>query len=187
MAHLSLAEKVLLVEEGCRARGIPHAFGGALALAYYATPRATIDIDVNVFVEVSRADEVLDLLETLGAEPPSEAERAHLVRDGQTRVRWDGTPVDLFFAYDALHESCLQRRRRVPFGEGDSIHVLSAEDLLVFKALFDREKDWRDLEELAFALGPTLDAAYAKDWMARITGVDDGRYDKLAALLDRYA
>jgi hypothetical protein len=187
VARLSLAEKVLLVEEGCRARGIPHAFGGALALAYYATPRATIDIDVNVFVSVERADEVLDLLATLGADPPTEPERARLVRDGQARVRWDGTPVDLFFAYDALHASCLERRRRVPFGDGDAIHVLSAEDLLIFKALFDRDKDWRDLEELAFALGADLDATYARDWMARITGPDDERYAKLEGILDRYA
>ena len=49
MATVSLSEKVLLIEEGLRQRRIPHAFGGALALAYYATPRATIDIDVNVF------------------------------------------------------------------------------------------------------------------------------------------
>ena len=57
VAGPSLPEKVLLLEEGFAGRGIPHAFGGALALAYYATPRATVDIDVNVFVPVARADE----------------------------------------------------------------------------------------------------------------------------------
>ena len=36
----------------------PHAFGGALALAYYAEPAATIDIDLNVFVAVDRFDDV---------------------------------------------------------------------------------------------------------------------------------
>ncbi|HKJ24815.1 MAG TPA: hypothetical protein VKB65_08350 [Myxococcota bacterium] len=187
MASPSLAEKVLRLEEGCRARGIPHAFGGALALAYYATPRATIDIDLNVFVAVERADEVLDLLAALGADPLSEAERPRLVRDGQARVRWAGTPVDLFFAYDALHASCLERRRRMPFGDGDAIHVLSAEDLLVFKAVFDREKDWRDLEELAFALGPELDGAYASGWLERIVGESDPRFARVAALLERWA
>jgi hypothetical protein len=28
--------------------GMPYAIGGALALAYYATPRATVDVDINV-------------------------------------------------------------------------------------------------------------------------------------------
>jgi hypothetical protein len=185
-ARLSLADKVLLLEEGCTGRGIPHAFGGAIALAYYATPRATIDIDLNVFVPTERADDVLGLLADLGAEPPAEAERARLVRDGQARVRWQGTPVDLFFAYDALHASCLERRRTLPFGDGETLHVLSAEDLAIFKALFDRDKDWRDLEELVFALGPELDAAYARNWMERIVGPSDPRYEKLDALLARF-
>ena len=132
MATISLSEKVLLLEEGLRQHGIPHAFGGAIALAYYATPRATIDIDVNLFVSVERADEVLHLLESLGAEPLRKGERTRLKRDEQARVHWDRTPLDLFFSYDALHDSCLERRQRVPFGEGDAIHVLSAEDLLVF-------------------------------------------------------
>ncbi len=182
----TLSEKVLRIEEGLRQRGIPHAFGGALALAYYATPRATVDIDVNLFVSVERADEVLALLEVLGATPPGAADRARLERDEQVRIAWGRTPVDLFFAYDALHASCLERRRQMPFGERDAIHVLSAEDLLLFKAIFDRDKDWRDLEELVFAQADVLDAAYARDWLVRIVGRDDPRYGRLDALLARY-
>ena len=187
MAAPSLSEKVLLIEEGLRRRRIPHAFGGAIALAYYATPRATIDIDVNVFLPVSRAGEVLELLEVLGAEPLGEAERARLAREEQARVYWDRTPVDLFFSYDALHESCLERRRRVPFGEGDAIHVLAAEDLLVFKVLFDRDKDWRDIEELAYAMSGELDAAYAKGWLQRILDESDPRYGRICEVLERHA
>jgi hypothetical protein len=187
VAALSLSEKVLLLEEGFRQRPIPHAFGGAIALAYYATPRATIDIDVNVFVSVDRADEVLGLLEELGAEPLRDEERAQLERDEQVRVHWDTTPVDLFFSYDALHESCLERRQRLPFGDGDTIHVLAAEDLLVFKALYDREKDRRDIEELVYAMADELDAACAKNWMQRIAGEEDLRYRRLCEVLDRYA
>jgi hypothetical protein len=182
----TLSEKVLLIEEGLRQRRIPHAFGGAIALAYYATPRATIDIDLNVFVPVERADEVLGLLEVLGAEPASDEERARLLRDEQLRVYWGTTPVDLFFAYDALHESCLERRQRLPFGAGDWIHVLSAEDLLIFKALFDREKDWRDIEELVYAMAGELDAAYARGWLARIAGEVDPRSRRLDELLARH-
>jgi len=185
VAGPTLSEKVLLIEEGFARRRIPHAFGGAIALAYYATPRATIDIDVNVFAGVERADEVLGALEGLGAEPLRELERARLARDDQARVLWDGTPVDLFFAYDPLHESCLARRRRVPFGEGDAIHVLAPEDLLVFKALFDRDKDWRDIEELVYAMADELDADYARDWLARIAGERDARTRRLGEILDR--
>ena len=172
----SLSEKVLLIEATLRSARIPHAFGGAIALAYYATPRATIDIDVNVFVESERADEVLDALARLGADAPTESESARLRRDGQARIRWGATPVDLFFSYDAFHDACMERRRAFPFGEGETIHVLAAEDLVVFKTIFDRDKDWRDITELVFAVGDELDADWIESWLERIVGREDERY-----------
>src|SRR5262249_14713784 len=45
---LSLPERILAIDRALVA--VPHAFGGALALAYYAEPRATVDIDLNVFL-----------------------------------------------------------------------------------------------------------------------------------------
>jgi hypothetical protein len=185
--HPSLSEKVLRIEEGFRLRRIPHAFGGAIALAYYATPRATVDIDVNVFVGVDRADEVLGLLVALGANPLRAEERARLRREEQARVHWAATPIDLFFSYDALHESCLERRRRVPFGDGDAIHVLAAEDLLIFKVLFDRDKDWRDVEELVYAMAGELDVPYASGWLEKIVGKADPRLRRLREVAERHA
>jgi hypothetical protein len=180
---LQLSEKLLLIEEALTRQRIPHAFGGAIALAYYATPRATIDIDLNVFVPVSRADDVLQVFGSLGSEPLPPEERERLQRDEQARLRWEGTPIDLFFAYDAFHDSCLARRRVFPFGEGDSIHVLSAEDLVVFKVMFDRDKDWRDIGELSYALAGELDSAYLRHWLDRILGIDDPRRGRLRELL----
>lgn len=179
----SLSEKVLLIEATMQSARIPHAFGGAIALAYYATPRATIDIDVNVFVESERADEVLSALARLGAEAPTDSERVRLARDGQARIRWGATPVDLFFSYDAFHDACMERRCAFPFGEDETIHVLAAEDLVVFKAIFDRDKDWRDITELVFAVGDELDADWVERWLDRIVGREDERYRRCLAAL----
>jgi hypothetical protein len=59
---LPLDEKVLAIHRALARARIPHAFGGALALAYYATPRGTIDIGVNVFVRAVGAPRVLRAL-----------------------------------------------------------------------------------------------------------------------------
>jgi len=179
----SLSEKVLLIETAMARGRVAHAFGGAIALAYYATPRATIDIDLNVFVDTARAGDVLSLLERLGAQAPTPGEQERLARDGQARIHWDGTPIDLFFAYDAFHTACLERRRVVPFGEGDAIHVLSAEDLTVFKCIFDRPKDWRDLAELVYAQSGELDDVYIVSWLERIVGRDDARFTRFEETL----
>jgi hypothetical protein len=101
---------------------------------------------------------------------------------GQTRLRWEHTPIDLFFSTDALHESCMARVRRVPFG-ADEIPILSAEDLAVFKAVFDRPKDWSDLAEMLYAQGPAFDAAYVTGWLRRILTEDDARLAHFEALV----
>ncbi len=50
---MGLPEKIIAIHEHLAAAGLPHAFGGALALAWCTgRARGTIDIDVNVFVDV---------------------------------------------------------------------------------------------------------------------------------------
>ena len=65
MTGLTLAQRILALEDALA--GVPHAFGGALALAYYAEPRTTVDIDLNVFLPPARYDEIAGKLEKLGA------------------------------------------------------------------------------------------------------------------------
>ncbi len=140
---LSLPEKLLATSNSLKAARLPFAFGGAIALAYHVRhPRGTNDLDVNVFVSEGRAGDVL------AAMPPGvrivDADRAALTRDGQTRVWWGGTPIDLFLSVAQLHEWVAGRVLTVPFS-GELIPVLDAESLAIFKILFGRPKDWVDL------------------------------------------
>jgi hypothetical protein len=175
---MNLAERVVALHQALAA--IPHAFGGALALAYYAEPRATIDIDLNLFVASSEYPAVAAVLTSLGATPDDESgERVR--RDGQARVMWDATPLDLFFAYDAFHRAAARAVRSVPFAEVD-IPILAVEHLVVCKVVFDRPKDWVDIDAIV-ADGTTVDAAEVLRWLGRIIGDDDPRYDRVAAVL----
>jgi len=179
-----LDEKVIQLSKALEAAGLPHAFGGALALAYYGTPRGTHDIDVNFFVPADQAGSALALLEALGVDPANEEQRERIERDGQVRLHWQHTPLDLFFSYDSLHDACMERRRRVPFGEDAEIFILSAEDLLIFKCIFDRPKDWNDMAEMLYAMGDDLDTRYTTGWLERILNDDDHRLARYRALLD---
>jgi hypothetical protein len=160
---------------------VPHAFGGALALAYYAEPRATIDIDLNVFVGVDRVHDVVEPFSSIGV---SMAGAIDLIRrDGQARVFWDETPVDLFFAYDAFHEAAAAKRRLVPFADA-TIPILAVEHLVVCKVIFNLPKDWIDIEAI-LAVGTPIDLAEVLRWVARIAGDDDPRYERAVAVLTR--
>ncbi|MDQ1404287.1 MAG: hypothetical protein QOG03_2603 [Actinomycetota bacterium] len=175
----SLPDKVLAISHALDA--VPHAFGGALALAYYAEPRATIDIDLNVFVPPGRYPDIAGVLATIGVDTSPANMAAAIERDGQGRLFWDATPVDLFFAYDPFHEAAARAKRRVPFAE-DEIWILAADHLTVAKVVFDRPRDWIDIEAM-LAVGTSIDTAEVLRWVGRIAGDDDRRYDRIAALL----
>ncbi|MFN0145722.1 MAG: hypothetical protein ACKVT1_04370 [Dehalococcoidia bacterium] len=160
--------------------GIPHALGGALAYNYYGVPRATGDVDFNVFLSVEDGRRTLECLTDLGisVSPPV---LAQLDREWQVRVDLDGRFVDLFFAYHPFHQSCRERATRRPFGDGD-VAVLSAEDLVVFKTIFNRTRDWADIERLFQVQGTRFDIAYALRWLDDILGPDDSSRMRLANL-----
>lgn len=151
---------------------ILYAVGGAIALGYYGEPRATIDIDVNVFVLEEEASGVLGLLEPLGFDAITPEVLKRAATTGQVRLEWDGTLVDLFFVNHDFHRECLRHIREVPFGSM-TIWILGCEDLMVFKMAFNRRKDWLDIEQLLFVR--EIDLAYLRRWMRAFFGSDDER------------
>lgn len=176
---LSLPQKVIAIHEALDAAKVPHAIGGALALAYYAEPRATIDVDVNVFVPTERWPRVRDALSPLGVNVGVDA--AALNRNGQARLWWDRNPVDLFFSYVPFHDEMQRAARRVPFAE-TTIPILSPEHLAVCKAMFDRPKDWLDIEQILVATDP-LDRSEIEAWLEGMVGEDDQRMKRLREIL----
>jgi hypothetical protein len=76
----------------------------------------------------------------------------------------------------------MKRRRRVDF-YGDPIHVLSAEDLVTYKATFDRSKDWEDIAGVLYACPEPLDLDYVRGWLARIDSPEGARLARLERLI----
>lgn len=175
---MDLPERIVALHLAFSDASVPHAFGGALALAWCTQQaRGTIDVDINVFVPPS------DLHQVLGALPPGmtwdDDDIAAISRDGQVRLWWDRTPVDLFFSTTEFHDQVVDRVRLEPF-LGHDLPFLSCGDLAVFKAFFDRTRDWADLEEMAAA--GTLDVTGVLGVLVHYLGVDDHRIERLRSL-----
>jgi hypothetical protein len=179
-----LASKIVAVHEMLDSMRVAHQFGGAVALAWYRSPRATTDIDLNVTVAPTDAEPVLGALAYLGV-TISRAARTAIGRDGQARLDWDGSYLDLFFATLDLHREMALYAREVEFGPV-RIPILSPEHLIVCKAVFDRPKDWVDIEEMR-AWGTAIDATEALGRIERLLGRDSEQYVRLAGLLEATA
>ena len=139
---------------------MPHQFGGALALAWYRNPRATTDIDVNLTLPPEAAEPVLRMLGPARRHGRRPRTGRVIAVDGQARLDWDGSYLDVFFAtIDLPPRHGRARARMVRFGAVD-IPILAPEDLIVCKAIFDRPKDWLDIEEM-LRWGTEVDAVRA--------------------------
>jgi len=175
---VGLPAKMLAIHGGLASARIDHAFGGALALAWCTQQaRGTIDLDVNVFVGPDRTDEALAALPS-GVIATNE-ERALLGRDGQARLWWATTPVDVFLNTTPFHEDVATRVRWEPFA-GATLPFLGCQDLAVFKAFFNRTRDWADLEAMREA--GTLDVPAVAGVLTGFLGGDDERVARLLAL-----
>jgi hypothetical protein len=173
-----LVDRLLAVHGALDAARLPHAFGGAIALAYCTEePRGTRDIDVNVFVDASHAPEVLSSLPTGVVVTDGDVQAA--LTDGQVRLWWDETPVDVFLDVHDFHREVAAGARIVPFA-GTDIPVLGCVELVVFKAFFSRTKDWADIEAILDA--GTVDITPALGWLVRLLGADHDSTKRLAAL-----
>lgn len=178
---MDLSGKIAHLHEVLTAAELPHAFGGALALAWCTErARGTIDIDINIFVGISDRKRVFDAL-------PEDVkvtrdDRAILKRDGQARVWWDRTPLDIFLNTTDYHREVATRTRLETFA-GTQIPFLSCLDVAVFKAFFNRTKDWADLEEMQAA--GTLDVDEVVRIIGHYLGSEDERVAALGALRNR--
>jgi hypothetical protein len=178
---LTLAERLLELHARLSSAGIEHAFGGAIALAYWTLePRGTRDIDLNLFLPSEECETVLAALPDSVAHDEETVET--IKREGQIRLWWEDTPLDLFFSYEPVHEQAARHRRSVPF-EGEQIPVLGPVELALFKAMFDRTRDWADIEAMLETGNLDVDAVH--DQLVTLVGEDDNRVARLEETVRR--
>ena len=176
---MDLANKIVTLHQVLSEAKLPHAFGGALALAWCTErARGTIDIDVNIMVPVTEFESVLAALPAQLT--ITKKSRTLLKNDGQVRLWWEKTPIDVFLNNTPFHESIGKRVRWEQFA-GHSIPFLACQDIAVFKVFFNRTKDWADLEAMHAA--GTLEISEVRAVLTEYLGADDERVLRLNTLV----
>lgn len=174
-------DAALAIAAALEQRGIAYAIGGALAYGLWAVPRATVDVDLNVFARDDQLDDVIETLASLGIQIEVETARSQNARDGMFVGRWSLYRIDVFLP--SIDFSWEAERTRVRHEiEGRSAWFLSAEAIAVFKLLFFRAKDIVDLERLV-ALRSELDLGYVRRQIAQMLGESDERIQRWDAIV----
>lgn len=178
------AEVARRVADALEKFGLGYAVGGAIALGYYAVPRATVDVDINIFavppLQLPEALAALDDAGFVADEDPAGLER-RAVAEGQFRGHLQGLRVDVFVpAFDYYAE--LQTRRRSVTLLGRPAWILGPEDLVVLKMMFFRRKDLADVEAVLRDQGAQLDRSFIRSKLVELVGADDERLRDFAEI-----
>lgn len=165
--------------------GIPCAIGGAIALGFWSVPRATLDVDLNLFVEAPDAARALAPLYSIGATGDFQEIHPRLLAGDAAILRIEGVRLDVFLPSIPFYATAAERVQRVPF-LGSTVPVLSAETIAVFKLLFFRRKDIVDLERLVAFRGEELDHRWVRRQVAEMLGDDDERIQEWDRITREY-
>ena len=163
----------LAIAEALRRRGVPHALYGGLLLAAYGEARETRDVDIAV----AQADvaSVVGLLEAeLGLRTiPSFDRRTFggLLISRITLVEGDElNTLDLVEPRDSAYTARALGRAIESSLRDRPIHVLTAEDFVLFKLLSTRDRDLADAESVTRNLGADLEPELIEIEIERLAG-----------------
>jgi hypothetical protein len=156
------------------AGGWEYAFGGAIALGYWGTPRGTVDVDLTLYVSPERPSECARLLGDLGCQFAAAQLTQSLSEHGFASVLYAGIRLDVFLPTIPFYEEARLRRKRVEFA-GRPMMVWDAESLAVFKMMFFRRKDVADVEQMLRARAAEFDRPWVRKQLAAMYGPGNPR------------
>ena len=159
-----------------------YAFGGAIALGYWAAPRGTVDVDLTVFLAPDEPSDCISLLQDVNCEFSSTDVMMSLREHGFCRVLYRGFQLDVFLPTIPFYAEARSKRRRVTLA-GKPIMIWDSETLCVFKMMFFRLKDFADVEQMLRVQGADLDRQWVLNHLQRIYGQRDPRVTRWTELV----
>lgn len=165
---MNIDDVTLNVIDALNAANIPYFLSGSFASNYYGIPRSTEDAD---FVLQLAGRSLASLRPYLGPEfrldpqmmfETITATRKHVIDVDGTEFR-----VELFYLSDDAHDlKRFERRRSVPFN-GRSTFLPTAEDVIITKLRWRRDKDREDIRGVIAVQADNIDWPYVHCWCDR--------------------
>ena len=165
MSHPGLVDVIHWLEDLFDRLQFRRSYGGAIAYNFYGPPRLTQDVDVLALVPDLKAPALIDAFKAWsclhGARDPRPIELPAVLDDLRgkahlTVFQCQGIRTEIFVPWHPFHHRVLERSPERTL-EGRRIRIHAAEDLIVFKKIFDRPKDITDIKAILLAQKGKLD------------------------------
>lgn len=158
MSNDAAAEAVAAVARVLRRQNVSWYLLGAQAVIYWGRPRLSADVDVSVSFPLDRVSDLAAALAEEGFRPLVEDVDEFVARTRVLPLGHEGTgmPIDMIFGGPGLEDEFRERAIPVAIG-GETVPIITPEDLLVTKILAGRPKDIEDARGLIAVRGAALD------------------------------
>jgi hypothetical protein len=165
----SAAEIAARVIAALNAADIPHMLVGAFSRNFYTFPRSTQDMDITVSLQ---AHSLRLLVEALGSDFALDEQVTFETNTGTFRDTLlhvgTGFKVELFHLSSDPHDQERFARRRAVLFDGQPTAIPTAEDVIVTKLRWARDKDLADVRDVIAVQGDAaLDWDYIHRWTAQ--------------------
>jgi Nucleotidyl transferase AbiEii toxin, Type IV TA system len=151
----AVAEAATILDE----LAVPHMLIGGLAVSAWGEARATLDVDLSLWVEPERLASTVAMLcsrlEALPGEPLQFARETRVLPMRSSH----GIRLDLVFAALPAEQALIARAHTMQIG-GRSVKVAAVEDLIWMKLISERPQDIDDARRLVRRFRRTLDREY---------------------------
>jgi hypothetical protein len=178
----------LEIQEFCREKKWRFCFIGAIAVQRWGEPRLTQDVDLTLLTGFGTEETYVDqLLENFGSRIPSAKAFALRTRVLLLESR-DGIPVDVAMGAMPFEERAVERATDFSIEDDASLTTCGAEDLIVFKAFANRDKDWLDIASIIIRQAGRLDEGLVWSELKPLVDLkqEPGITDRLTELLNRH-
>jgi hypothetical protein len=172
---------------------LQYAFGGALANNYWGIVRTTVDADCLVAIPALKYQALVEELNALGATTRDAraveasvsvtALREQIQRRAFCRLACRSITVELFTPIIPLQHEILRRAVTLPLEDRD-VKITTAEDLILLKMAFHREKDLGDVRGILRVQQTQLDVHYVQRWAKQM--LEDAVQRELDTLIAEY-
>ncbi len=153
------------IQDFLKKEGVPYMIIGGIGNLVWGEPRLTVDIDITI--QMSPAKE-RDFIKEIGSRfrilvdnPDDFAKKTKVLPIEIT----EGVKGDIIFAGLDYEKIAIGRSVEVEISKNNRVRVCTAEDLIIHKAISEREKDWQDIEGILFRRGALLDKKYLDNWL----------------------
>lgn len=146
------------IEQFCVERDWRFCFIGGIAVLRWGEPRLTLDVDLTLLTGFGNEEPYLGPL-VAGFQGRVEDTAGFARRHRVLLLRGEnGIPIDIALGALPFEERAVSRATAFDVGDGHTLRVCGAEDLIVHKVFAGRDRDWLDVEGVAIRQARSLDA-----------------------------